>query len=407
MAPAPKSRLPKGEVVDSSGQPTVDGDMKLIDVEDDQEAQQKAPRRIAGSEGDISRENGARSGLGGPLRKSFNLRRTSSITEGPLKSANTAERREPWKHQGPSRPSNLASRPRQTRYKTVMIKPGEGAKQQNPPPNQTRSPKSRPSSGPKANSDGTQGGIINFGAAGYGTINPPSETLSKPPKSPPGGQRAYPASEPPSPDRVSRTPTQRPFEPPSPNRVPRTPTQRPSSGRAGSHSTLGSLNAGGTSRPVTPRAKTGFSHVRSVRSGSITEKNVEAGGIRKTVLETSSSSSSDPGDEQGALGENNGENVWKDIEESNDENVGKATSENNGEAVGKNTKENNDENVWKDSGESKAKVVNEEGKEKIGGESSNGRKKRRRRKRTGGTDVPEAGQAAEDDDRKPLLRWRG
>ena len=176
---------------------------------------------------------------------------------------------------------------------------------------------------------------------------------------------------------------------------------------AGSHSTLGSLNAGGTSRPVTPKAKTSFSHVNSVRSGSITEKNVEAGGIRKTVLEMSSSSSSDPGDEQSASEESNGGNVLKDIDENNDENVGKDTSEKKGEDAGTNTKENNNENVWKNFGKRKGKVADEEGKEKTGGESSNGRKKRRRRKRNGGTDAPVAGQAAEDDDRKPLLRWRG
>lgn len=395
MAPAPKSQLPKGEVVDSNGKPTVDGDVKLIDVEDDTKAQQKSPRHIALSEGDVSRENGVRSGLGGPLRKAFNLRRTSSIAEGSPKSSNTAEKREPWKHQGPSRPLNLASRPRQTRYKTVMIKPGEGAKQPTTPPNQSRSPKSRPSSGPKATSGGIQGGIIGAGAteaqdgvpavlAGYGTISSPPKTPSKPPKSPPGSQYASPASEPPSPDRL-----------------PRTPTQRPSSGRAASRSTLGSLNNGGTSRPVTPKSKISLYNVRAVRSGSIMEKNVEVGGITKTVLEMSSSSS-DPGEEQGASEEHNGENTG----ENDEENVWKDTGENNGENVRKNTKENNEENVRKDTEGSEAKVTNEEGKGKIGGESSNGRKKRRRRKRTGGTDAPVVEEAAEDGERKPLLRWR-
>lgn len=337
MAPAPKSRIPKGEVVDSTGKPTVGGDMNSIDAEDDKKAQHRSTRRIAMSDGGTSKENGAQHERDSSPRITPDIRRASSVAggsdrEGLLKRSNTADMREHLKHLGPS---NLASRPRQTRYNAVKIKPGAGANSENPFKNQDVTSKSRTSSVPTAAQDGIRDGFISSGAkeaqdgvlavlAGYGTITSTPNTPSKTPQSPPGERLASTASGPNSSDMEVQTPT-----------------LRPTANRTGSHSTLGSLNNGRTSRPATPKVKRSLT-VSVARSGSITENIVEAGGIKKTVLEMSSSSE-ELGEQQGRSGDH--------------------------------------------TGGSEEKAAEGDRKENAGGENSSNRKKRRRRKRKGGADA--------------------
>lgn len=353
MAPAPKSRIPKGEVVDSAGTSAVDGNVDLIDFEDDKKGQHNSTSRITGSDVDTLKENRAPPGRDNSSRAASDVRRNSTMTagsdrEGLLKRTNTAEMREHLKHLGPS---NRASRPRQTRYNTVKIKPGASADQETPskpaPKSPTRSsiptsnskvpssPKNAPTGIPNPGAKNAQDGALAV-LASYGTMNSTPNTPSNPPKSPPHDRTTSTASEPPPP----------------------TQTQQPSGSRSNSHSTLGSLNQGGASRPNTPRVKKSLS-VSVARSGSITENIVEAGGIKKTVLELSSSSEG-LSEQQGKSGDNAG-----------------------GESEDK-------------AAEEKKKKEKEEGE--IAGDKESTRKKRRRRKRKDEVEAPGPEEENEDED---------
>ncbi|KAJ5189237.1 hypothetical protein N7472_008251 [Penicillium cf. griseofulvum] len=114
MAPAPKSRVAKGKIVEEpplNASVITDGD--LIDVDSTQSSSLPKPygiRRCSSAEAPLPR---------------FQLRKTSadinpdSASEWVTQVGATDEIREHLKHLGPS---NLASRPRQTRYHTVKIK---------------------------------------------------------------------------------------------------------------------------------------------------------------------------------------------------------------------------------------------------------------------------------------------
>lgn len=115
ITPAPRFRIPKGHVVEDNTVATA-REPDLIEIAEDNIL----------SEDDLQREKTAES-----LAKTKTAptnRRRSSATESnagnlklPPHRANTAEIREHLKHLGPS---NLASRPKTTRYNTVKIKPG-------------------------------------------------------------------------------------------------------------------------------------------------------------------------------------------------------------------------------------------------------------------------------------------
>lgn len=327
--------------MDSSGKPTRGGDMNSIDAEDDKKAQPG----IATSVGDIPKENSAQHDQDKSPRVGPDLRRISSSMAGSdrerlLKRSNTAEMREHLKHLGPS---NLASRPRQTRYNTVKIKPGSDAGSENrsrnqdsPAPAKSRSKsKSDTLTVPEEDQDDVDRGLIASGAneaqdgalavlQGYGTITPNPTNPGKPPRSPPGER----------PSKASRSN--------SSNKEAQSPTQKPLVNRNTSQSSLGSQNNGRTSRPGTPKVKRSLT-VSVARSGGITKNIVEAGGTQKMVLEQSSSSDGLVEQQPGRSSDDTG------------------------------------------TGESEEKAPEEDKKEtSTGGEnSSSNRKKRRRRKRKG------------------------
>ncbi len=201
-----------------------------------------------------------------------NLRRTSSTAHG---SSGDTKRAKPnfldqWKNLGPSNPAN---RPKQTRYNTVKIKPGMGTLSDNL--NKTADNTPRPS---VAAQGGVGAGLVNSAgrdakdgalavATGYGSIHsgsPPS------PKKHRKGSLVVPSSA--DGDRA------RPRGLSSEEGRPRS-EQR---SRATSQSTLGSMHSGMKSPALKTRGR--------ARSGSITEQIVDAGGIKKTVLEMTSSS---------------------------------------------------------------------------------------------------------------------
>lgn len=108
MAPAPKARVPKGRIVEeppSLPDSTVDDHNAHLSLSKIQSAGSE-PRRLS-------------SGVVHPLGPKFTLRTNSGAPEQLIVKRGTEEIREHLKHLGPS---NLASRPRQTRYQNVKIK---------------------------------------------------------------------------------------------------------------------------------------------------------------------------------------------------------------------------------------------------------------------------------------------
>lgn len=283
MHPAPRSRVPRGEVV-APGNALAPNEENLIDL-DSQKAQHHGLRRTATS--DTVKANGINPELSSSPKKPLHLRRPSSATGNSDQSVpKRVTDRNRLKHLGPS---NLASRPRQTRYNTVKIKPGGGSfSDVSKLQESTETPRSLSMS--TAPQGGVGAGLLQSAGkdakdgvlavqAGYGTINstsPDSKRLQTPNK----GDRSAPDfdhSESPSKTNLNSneaTPTNKSRPPP------RSPTSKPTS-----QSTLGSL---GSPQPSPTR---GARSKRSVaRSGSITENIIDRDGIKKVVLETTSSS---------------------------------------------------------------------------------------------------------------------
>lgn len=129
MAPAPKARAPKGHIVTEPElivvNPSTD---QLIDVssEEPSTSNGKAPKNSSDT------DSRSKSPFGASPKTTF-LKRTTSGADGDNVNGNphihvrgnATDMREHLKHLGPS---NLASRPKTTRYNTVKIKPAVGYK---------------------------------------------------------------------------------------------------------------------------------------------------------------------------------------------------------------------------------------------------------------------------------------
>lgn len=286
MAPAPKYRVPKGEIVAPPETPIVVSEENLIDLDDKQKPPPQALHRLATSDGHTVKVNGPHPEPGNSPMTDSQLRRTSSVAgtsdrEGAPKRSNTMELREHLKHLGPS---NLASRPRQTRYNTVKIKPGGVSLIDNSSKSQEPSETPDTLSIPTAPQGGVGAGLLNSAGkdakdgvlavqAGYGSMESSPQDSKK----------------------INHERNENEFsERQGPNnKAESIPTARTS--RSTSQSTLGSLQ----------KRNSGPSKIRKTnsiaRSGSITENIVDTGGIKKTVLETTSSSSDDVEDGQAVV----------------------------------------------------------------------------------------------------------
>ena len=278
MAPAPKARVQRGHIVGNVDHASIHSpEAHLIDLRDDEVI--KPQQAVNGD----SRSNSP--AIFGTSPKTTFIRRSSSGADGNIVQirGNVNEMREHLKHLGPS---NLASRPKTTRYQTVKIKPGHTSTRTDsrtdstiyresiieepyrdiPAPHGGEGEGLLKSAGREA-SDGVQAL-----QQGYGTTDrtfsptklPQSEQVNID-----GAAIDLPKSS--GNDRSS----------PSGKDSPRAEMLRH---KDRSSDTLGSLQSHGNS-PVRKKGTT--------RSGSITENIIEAGGIRKVVLETNSSSSDD------------------------------------------------------------------------------------------------------------------
>ena len=274
MTPAPRFRIPKGQVVEDNTVATA-REPDLIDISEDNIL----------SEEDLHREKTTES-----LAKTKSIpqnRRRSSATDSntgnfkPPARTNTAEIREHLKHLGPS---NLASRPKTTRYNTVKIKPGTTTTQSNAPAPANGTPRmSAPrrisesmsdyhggigegllSTAGKAASDGVQA-LKQYGSFGSPTGSPADKRSLNAHKA----VQARPESLKSISDEEGRA-----------RSLQRAASRDERSSR--SRSTVRSL-------PSNARAL----HSRGpARSGSITENIIDVNGVRKIVLETMSSSDS-------------------------------------------------------------------------------------------------------------------
>lgn len=283
MAPAPKARVQKGHVVENADsvvvQPTED---RLIDLSEDRP---EIRNNFTNGDNRSRSESPAIAAFGTSPKTTF-IRRSSSGADGNIISirGNVNDMREHLKHLGPS---NLASRPKSTRYNTVKIKPGVGSARaesrtdstlhrdsivEEPYEDNPRSPAPRGGEGEgllkSAGKDASDG--VHALQQGYGTLE---RTFSQSPNKTAAAdqQRSALAT------ATKEVPPQSSPSPPRPN----------STGADSNNSsdTLGSLQSNDNS-PT--RRKRG-----AARSGSITENIIEAGGVRKVVLETNSSSSDD------------------------------------------------------------------------------------------------------------------
>ena len=275
-------RVPKGKVVTDPDDTIADLEENLIDLGEDNKEPQQAMRRHPTSDGHNARVNGVLSDLGSSPKVQSALRRTSSTAygsdrEGPERRGSKGDVHDKFKNLGPS---NLASRPRQTRYNTVKIKPGGGLadgismRSQDTPTSDTPGTQSITAQGGIAAQGGIGAGLVGAGKdakdgvlalqAGYGTIN--SDSPPSPKNSRKGKLAALAENGTESPRQSS----------PEDHR-----SGLKESSRTASQDTVGSMQSGVFS-PKTKR--------RPARSGSITENIIDAGGFKKTVLEMTSSS---------------------------------------------------------------------------------------------------------------------
>jgi metal transporter CNNM len=288
MAPAPRARVPRGKVItDVSRKPS---EQPLIDVEEHLQPTGDAPRKLSLPE---SSDN--------PPLTSFLMRRRSSGNKAaePLRSDDPELYRH-LKHLGPS---NAASRPKSTRINTVKIKPSiaptipQTIPENEHPPIPDRSSLISPLGVVLPENNSLHGGVgegllasagreasdgVHSVAVGYGTMAPSGDRMSW--KSGRSGLRDA-DDEPRSPksnangnDYLVVGNTKQDDDS----------TEHDNSRqRSRSVSTIASL------RSARSRSKSPPKKRHTARSGSISENIVDVNGIKKIVLETTSSSDSD------------------------------------------------------------------------------------------------------------------
>lgn len=241
----------------------------LANLEDKQNHKPDSVRRTSDTDAlKINRappdQNGISAKVGSPRRASSTM--GGSDWEGPLHRSVNAETLGHLKHLGPS---NVASRPRQTRFQTVKIKPGADSSSKTsitsiPAKHLPVFAAARGADGPGGATSGKSATdeVLNVQAS-YGTMNSSSKTPN------------------------NNTQSQEQYKDMSAQREPNANKSGTRTASAGSVTTATSLPKHNNSRETFYLKKTN----NVARSGSITENIVDAGGIKKTVLETTSSSS--------------------------------------------------------------------------------------------------------------------
>lgn len=280
MAPAPRARVPRGKVIaEPLRKPS---EQVVTDTETGADQNGTASYR----------KSSLPESSDGRLKPSFMLRRRSSGSKGtmePLRS-DDPEVMQHLKHLGPS---NAANRPKQTRINTVKIKPGQAPDIPNTIPEYSQpheegvlsqdshAPEGGIGEGLLSNAGREASDGVHSVAVGYGTMAPSGDRMSwksgrsglktaeDDPTSPKGGSHADEENDYLVVDNRSQD------------------QKRGSEERSRSVSTIASLRSA-KSRSRSPPAKR-----HTARSGSISENVVDVNGIKKIVLETTSSSDSE------------------------------------------------------------------------------------------------------------------
>ncbi len=281
MAPAPRSRIPKGKVVadsrKASEQPVIDGDV-------DTSANGSAPRKLSLPE------------TSSQFKPSFAIRRRSSGNKGTMGPISN-EDGDVYEHLRHLGPSNAANRPKATRINTVKIKPAAAPSIPNTIPEHKKAEIERPPSRSVVAepSHAPEGGIgeglltsagleasdgVHTLALGYGTMAPSGDRTSW--KSGKSGHRAADDD-----DLLSPKAPANGHEGNTYIVVDNTKKDHDSKARSRSASTIASLRSKGSRSGSPPQKR------HTARSGSISENVVHVGGIKKIVLETTSSSDSE------------------------------------------------------------------------------------------------------------------
>lgn len=281
MTPAPKSRVPKHRVVED---PAMMGEGELLNADGEQSVH--SSRR--------------RSSVEAPPPR-FQLR-VPNYDKDPASSSRwithvgtTDEIREHLKHLGPS---NLASRPRQTRYQNVKIKrsntadfePAQGTSDSQPPI-PVMAPLLLPSNA-----------STNAGASDYGTLSaegPSNKILGNGTDANTNGLAAQDISrtiiqEADNEDDTTITPTKTTTTTTTASPTPTTPTNqqhhRPDSSQSGAAESIQSTDSASALKRDDSNQPILYQRTGPARSGSITEQVVDVNGVRKVVLHTNSSS---------------------------------------------------------------------------------------------------------------------
>lgn len=279
MTPAPKSRVPKGKIVEEPPMLSEPPQGESVDVDGESQP-------LKGSSRASVTTSRRRSSVEAPPPR-FQLRRQNTGKDAEphvgwvTHRGTTDEIREHLKHLGPS---NLASRPRQTRYQNVKIKRGSSSPtpfiQADLDSNHTTSDSSAQAA--LALAGGIGAGVLHSAGMdardgvhalklGYGTMGPTDKSRDS------------------TPDLYKDTPT---VSVPEPVREEQDDPQRYQ--QPGQASPAASIHSGSSKSVERPKPGN-YKHRGPARSGSITEQVIDVNGIRKVVLHTTSSSDGDEG----------------------------------------------------------------------------------------------------------------
>lgn len=266
LTPAPRNRF--GKHASTADVRPAKSNTDLIDISEDQTLKASDLRRSSTTEAEAAKNSTGQRRLSG----------NSLVIDGKVRRGTKEDVKEHLKHLGPS---NLASRPKTTRYSSVKIKPGTDANPlsiQTSATNNGRMGLSRRisethseynsgigeglvKSAARDASDGVMALAQNYGAIG----SPPTER--RPASANKAAQANSSAVANGSPEKESDA------------------LLRPPARTNESQDDVGEL-------PSRPRSKSPFYSRGPARSGSITENVIDTNGIRKVVLETTSSSES-------------------------------------------------------------------------------------------------------------------
>jgi metal transporter CNNM len=290
LAPAPTyRRAPKGQIVADNDIPKLQGLQESLIVTSDQNSKDSSSGRRQLSV-DARTPSQSPANFGSSPKATFMIRRSSAAADGGSVTirGNATDMREHLKHLGPS---NLASRPKTTRYNTVKIKPGVVKDTKDHRTSIHEAPYVyQDDSGMYSAPYGGEGeGLLQSAGKpasdgvlalqqGYGSMDHGSSHRTPSPLQVHKSQQA-------DLDELDKSPSMKGFPSKGSVATPQTPPHRPELRETDSGGTISSLHSGHTS-PA--RRKRG-----TARSGSITENIVDSNGVRKVVLQTTSSSDGD------------------------------------------------------------------------------------------------------------------